>query len=82
MRTLAEIDADIAAFQAARRKALLGEAVSSMKHGDREIRFEGGMEKRVQMIDAELLKLRHERSQLTGERSPMAAYHPRGMGAR
>lgn len=82
MRALADIDADIAEIEAARRALLTGKAASSMKHGDREIRFEGGMAERRQALEAELLKLRHERSQVTGERSPMAPHRPRGIAAR
>ena len=73
-RTLEEIDADIAKFQSALEDALLGKAPSRMKHGDREIQFEGG--DRVVRIQRRLLDLKHERSQITGERSPASPIFP------
>lgn len=73
-RTLEEIDADIAKFRKAQDDMLLNTAPSRMKHGDREVAFEGG--DRASGIRRRLLELEHERSTLTGERSPAAPIFP------
>lgn len=75
-RTLEEIDADIATFQAALDKRDLGTSVERMKHGDREVSFASDGPASTSRLNRRLMELRHERACLTGERSPASPIVP------
>lgn len=74
-RTLEEVDADIARFQAAEDDLLLGKSMQSLKHNGREVGFDAGGD-RSALVRRRLLELKHERAKLTGERSPFAPITP------
>lgn len=74
-RTLEEIDADIAKFQAALDDLLLGNKAQTLKHNGRERTTETGSN-RAGDIRRRLLELQHERSRISGERSPFAPIIP------
>ncbi|WP_417491864.1 hypothetical protein [Maricaulis sp.] len=74
-RTLEQIDADIARFQAALDESDLGTRVAGMKHGERDIQFANGGAP-TSRLNRRLLELKHERSLLTGDRSPASPIVP------
>ena len=78
-RTLAEIDAEIAALEAAKRARLTGRQASKVSY-DGKISTEFATASLTD-IETELLKLRAERARLTGDRSPVAPVYA-GFGSR
>lgn len=69
-RTLAEIDSDIAALSQARRDLITGNAVSSVRHGEREVRRNVNLKEQLAALDQDLLRLRAERARALGLASP------------
>ncbi|RKQ95430.1 hypothetical protein [Maricaulis maris] len=78
-RPLEEIDADIATFQAAYDKLLLGTRPQGLKHGDREIQFGSNFSATEKALKQRLHTLTVERARLTGDPLPHRPYSPRGM---
>ncbi len=79
-RTLEDIDADIAEVRKAKQDLLLGRRPQSIKRGDREVAFGSDFRGAASELDRELLRLRVERSRVTGDRSPLAPFTPSGLG--
>lgn len=79
VRTLEEIDADIARFQTALDELQLGTRVQGMKHGEREVQYGSNFSATEKSLKLRLRQLTVERARLTGDALPHRPFAPRGM---
>ncbi|WP_420433053.1 hypothetical protein [Hyphobacterium sp.] len=69
-RTVEQIDADIATYQARLDKALDPDRAESIRHGDRELKRGAGGAAMVNEIRRRLAELRAERARVAGGHNP------------